>query len=201
MKNYNPNIHHRRSMRLKGYDYARAGLYFITLNCKERAHFFGDVVDGKMILNPFGEIAHNEWMATEKIRDNVAIHEFIIMPDHIHGIIEIVFKKNDSVTVIGKFQSPSHTIGSIIRGYKIAVIKKIKNFILDSSSRGELRFSPTDLDLQFSPTAIEIIQLDFKIWQRDYYDHIIRNDPSYHRISKYIIDNPAKWTEKKSNKN
>ncbi len=178
-------------MRLKGYDYAREGLYYITLNCKERAHLFGHVVDGKMILNPFGEIAHQEWMATEKIRDNVAIHEFIIMPDHIHGIIEIVFKKNDSVSVIGKFQSPSQTIGSIIRGYKITVIKKIKDFILDSSSRGEL---------QFSPTAIEIIQLDFKIWQRDYYDHIIRNTQSYHRISKYIIDNPEKWSEKQSNK-
>ncbi len=191
MKNYNPNIHHRRSMRLKGYDYAREGLYYITLNCKERAHLFGHVVDGKMILNPFGEIAHQEWMATEKIRDNVAIHEFIIMPDHIHGIIEIVFKKNDSVSVIGKFQSPSQTIGSIIRGYKITVIKKIKDFILDSNSRGEL---------QFSPTAIEIIQLDFKIWQRDYYDHISRNTQSYHRISKYIIDNPEKWSEKQSNK-
>ncbi|MBK9734491.1 MAG: hypothetical protein IPO92_05775 [Saprospiraceae bacterium] len=90
-----------------------------------------------------------------------------------------------------KFKSPSQTIGAIIRGYKIATIKKIKDHILNSD-RGELQFAPT------GPTE-EIIQLDFKIWQRNYYEHIIRDEKSYQTISEYIINNPAKWTEDKFN--
>jgi putative transposase len=141
MNHFNPNIHHRRSIRLKGYDYAQAGLYFITICCQDRAFLFGEVVDGKMILNAFGEIAYQEWQATEQIRENTVLHEFIVMPNHIHGIIEITFKKNDSESEIGKFQSPSQTIGAIIRGYKIATIKKIKDRILNSRNSGELEIA------------------------------------------------------------
>lgn len=86
---YNPNIHHRRSIRLKGYDYSQAGLYFITICCQDRICRFGHVEKGEMKLNPFGQIAYDEWANTENIRNNVVIHEFIIMPNHIHGIIEI----------------------------------------------------------------------------------------------------------------
>src|SRR5690606_30965470 len=126
---YNPHKHHRRSIRLKGYDYAQEGLYFITICCQDRAHLFGHIDNGEMILNAYGKIAHAEWQNTEQIRNNCRIHEFIIMPNHIHGIIEILFKK-ETENEIGKFQSPSQTIGSIIRGFKIATIKKIKDLIL-----------------------------------------------------------------------
>jgi REP element-mobilizing transposase RayT len=197
MNKYNPNIHHRRSIRLKGYDYAQAGLYFITICCQDRLNLFGDIENGEMKLNIYGEIAWNEWQATEKIRNNTAMHEFIVMPDHIHGIIEITFSKNDSGSEIGKFKSPSQTVGAIIRGYKIATIKKIKDVILNSDSRGELQFAPTPTnDKKFAPTK-EIIQLDFKIWQRNYYEHIIRNEHAYNRIARYIINNPVKWDEDK----
>ncbi len=190
---YNPAIHHRKSIRLKGYDYAQEGLYFITICCQDRACIFGEVIDGKMTLNDYGEIVHQEWLATEKIRLNTVIHEFIIMPNHIHGIIEITFKNKITESEIGKFQSPSQTIGSIIRGFKIAAIKKIKERILNSefiSSRGEL---------QFAPTTEKIINLNFKIWQRNYYEIIIRNKKSYINISNYIINNPSKWKEDKFN--
>ena len=210
-----------------------------------------------MALNTFGHIAWEEWLATEKIRDNIALHEFIIMPDHIHGIIEIKFQKKDSQSENGKFKSPSQTIGAVIRGFKIATIKKIKDIILNPDCWGELQFAPSeelqidpkifnlnknleDLsslpkaeksksfsdsgdsdslpdsgdsdsppdsgdsqfdsgtgELQFAPTK-KIIQLNFKIWQRNYYEHIIRNEPSYLRISEYIKNNPAKWTKNKS---
>jgi putative transposase len=201
MNNYNPHIHHRRSIRLKGYDYAQAGLYFITICCQDRAFLFGEVVNGEMKLNAFGEIAWQEWLATEKIRDNAVLHEFIVMPNHIHGIIEITFKKNDSESEIGKFKSPSQSIGAIIRGYKIATIKKIKERILNSDNSGELEIAPSTGELQFAPTEFapteKIILLDFKIWQRNYYEHIIRNELAYQNISNYIINNPAKWTEDK----
>jgi putative transposase len=141
MNKYNPNIHHRRSIRLKGYDYGQAGLYFITICCQDRAFLFGEVVNGEMKLNAFGEIAWQEWQATEKIRDNAVLHEFIVMPNHIHGIIEITFNKNKD-SEIGKFQSPSQSIGAIIRGYKIATIKKIKDRILNSKNSKGLESSP-----------------------------------------------------------
>ena len=93
MNQYNSNIHHRRSIRLKGYDYAQAGLYFITICCQDRAHLFGEVINEIMILNEYGKIAFTEWENSMNIRDNIYLHDFVIMPNHIHGIIEIVFKK------------------------------------------------------------------------------------------------------------
>ncbi|MET3046985.1 hypothetical protein [Flavobacterium covae] len=241
---YNPYIHHRKSIRLKGYDYSQAGLYFITLCCEDRAPLFGHIENGKMILNSFGEIALTEWYHTEQVRDNCVIHESVVMPNHMHGIIEITQKKGTE-DEIGKFQSPSQTIGSIIRGYKIATIKKIKDLILENnidnrtgesqftpnkgklnsasnkgelnfasnkgeldfaSNKGELDFALSTGELQFAPTAptaptTEIIKsLDFKIWQRNYWEHIIRNENAYHRISNYIINNPQKWENDKLKK-
>src|SRR5690606_10842473 len=89
MRKYNPDKHHRRSIRLSGYDYSQAGLYFVTILCKDRAHLFGEVKDGLMQLNEIGQIAYDEWLHTQEIRANVALHEFVVMPNHIHGIIEI----------------------------------------------------------------------------------------------------------------
>ena len=184
---YNPNKHHRRSIRLKGYDYSREGLYFITLCCQDRQHLFGTIKNGEMILNKAGEIVKEEWKKTPSIRQNTALHEYAIMPNHFHAIIEIVFSKNrkgDS----GKFQSPSQTIGAIIRGFKGASTKRIKEYYFseDNSARtGELQFAPT----KFAPTD--------KIWQSNYYEHIIRNEKSYHRISKYIKNNPVNWEKDK----
>ena len=165
MKNYNPNLHHRRSIRLKRYDYSQAGLYFITLCIQNRNLIFGHIENAEMKLNPFGEIAFN--------------------------------------------QSPSQTIGSIIRGYKISTIKKIKDYILskEEASTGELQFAPilpqinidAPIQPQKDPLALieKIKYLNFKIWQRNYYESIIRNDQAYLRISNYIINNPKKWTKNK----
>ena len=193
MNKYNPQKHHRRSIRLQGYDYSQEGLYFITICCQDRTHLFGEIVDGKMILNSYGEIAQKEWQNTSAIRDNVVLYDFVVMPNHFHSILEITFQKGNNE--IGKFQSPSQTVGAIIRGYKIATIKKIKDYILNTGekindSKGELQFAPT------APTE-KIKELDFKIWQRNYYEHIIRNDQSYERISDYIRDNPKRWNEDK----
>lgn len=121
------------------------------------------------------------------------------MPNHIHGIIEIAYKegeKNEPDT----FQSPSQTIGSIIRGFKIAVIKRIKDLIQQddhSSSTGELQFAPTKFaPTEFNPTE-KIKSLNFKIWQRNYYEHIIRNEQSFQRIAAYIVNNPRSWENDK----
>jgi hypothetical protein len=86
---YNPDIHHRRSTRLKGYDYAAEGLYFITLCTAQRQCLFGAIVDGQMQLNPVGQIVAHEWMKTPQIRPNFDLDAWVVMPNHIHGIVII----------------------------------------------------------------------------------------------------------------
>ncbi len=213
MNFYNPEIHHRRSIRLKGYDYAQEGLYFITICCQDRIHRFGEVIlndngIAEMRLNPCGQIAFDEWYNTTKIRPNIELGAFVVMPNHIHGIINITRRvelhstknelnsilnelhstKNDSSTILriddesesNKFDSgirvesnstlrgPSQTIGAIVRVYKSSVTKQSK-----------------------------ILGVDEKLWQRNYYEHIIRDENSYCRISEYIINNPSKWFQDK----
>ncbi len=86
----NPN-HHRRSIRLKGYDYTRDGAYFITLVAYQRAEVFGAVVDGQVVLSALGQIVHDEWMRSIELRREIQLFEdeFVIMPNHIHGIVHI----------------------------------------------------------------------------------------------------------------
>src|SRR5437868_13402885 len=117
---YNPLIHHRRSIRLKGYDYSQAGAYFITLCTYNREHLFGEIVDGNIILSEYGQIAFNEWARTSQIRPNVLLDVFVIMPNHLHGIILI--RKGECNSPL---RSPTNTIGAMVRGYKSAVTKQI----------------------------------------------------------------------------
>jgi len=203
MNQYNPNIHHRKSIRLKGYDYTQAGLYFITICCQDRACRFGSVENGEMKLNEYGQIAHFEWMKTPVIRPNVELGEFIVMPNHIHGIVRLLGRgelhspdergiydipqpsdnggetqPSDNEGETQQFdnegvfktplRSPSQSVGAIVRGYKSSVTKQL----------GLLGFTE-------------------KLWQRNYYEHIIRNEQSYQTISEYIMNNPAKWQDDK----
>lgn len=96
-----PQRFHRRSIRLPGYDYTRPGAYFITIVTHERAHLFGRVADGCMRLNALGEIVREEWFKTAELRPYVRLHddEFVIMPNHIHGIIRIV--GDDAIEIVG----------------------------------------------------------------------------------------------------
>jgi hypothetical protein len=87
--NFNPNIHHRRSIRLKNYDYSQRGLYFITICTFQRENLLGEISKGQMPLSPFGEIVRDEWLKTAEMRPNVILDQWILMPNHLHGIIEI----------------------------------------------------------------------------------------------------------------
>ena len=156
---YNPNIHNRRSIRLKNYDYSDAGLYFITLCSVQRENIFGEIIDGKMHFNALGKIANEEWEKTHEIRKNISLGDYIIMPNHFHAIISIDYQlKEAEKNNIGKFQSPSQTIGAIIRGFKGATTKRINNFIQknrnNSGSTGEMQFAPTR---NLAPTAINLL--------------------------------------------
>ncbi|HOO14890.1 MAG TPA: hypothetical protein PKU90_02960 [Candidatus Paceibacterota bacterium] len=165
---YNPDKHHRRSIRLQGYDYSQPGIYFITLCTQNRECLFGEILNGEMRLNEFGKIAHQCWLEMPHHFPHIQLDEFVVMPDHIHGIIVlnniVGAKKFSPLQNITPFRSPSKTIGSIIRGFKIGVTKGFRQ--------------NTDI---------------YVVWQRNYYEHIIRNEVELNRIRQYIIDNPKKW--------
>ena len=187
---YNPQIHHRKSIRLKGYDYSLAGLYFITICCQDRECRFGKIENDKMILNRLGKIADECWLEIPKHFPNVILHEYVVMPNHVHGIIELV--NDDNVVGVENFQPLQHhnesqrnefqkmiprSIGSIVKGFKIGVTKWFR--INEDVYVGDGNFQPQ--------------QSQRKLWQRNYYEHIIRNEQSYQTISDYIINNPVKW--------
>ena len=196
-----PNLPNRQSIRLKDYDYSSQGSYFVTLVTQDRVHLFGHIENGKMNLNSVGKIVAEEWKNTIQIRPNITLGEFIIMPDHIHMIVTISsqIKNNDGQEwTHANPQGPSHTIGAIIRGFKGACTKKINLFL---NSTGESQFAREES--QFAPTTESQFALSefnkTKIWQRNYYEHIIRNHIDYNRIEQYIIDNPSNWKKKKLN--
>jgi putative transposase len=179
---YNSDIHHRHSVRLKDYDYSLEGLYFITVCAQDKKCLFGKITDGVIRLNEAGRMVESELMKTMQIRPNMIIHEHIIMPNHIHFIIQITHRRGglnppddtNETNIIntmgngqcgciqGGFNPPlqhANTICSMVRGFKAAITK----------------------------------QIGHPIWQRSYYEHIIRNQHSYEEISDYIVTNPLRW--------
>src|SRR5690606_23648175 len=105
---YNPEIHHRRSIRLQGYDYSRQGLYFITICCDIRRCLFGGITNGQMVLNEAGKFAKECWKEIQGHFPNAILHEYIIMPNHVHGIIELVTNET-----YGRGDNHEDTVGSI----------------------------------------------------------------------------------------
>jgi REP element-mobilizing transposase RayT len=215
------NLPNRQSIRLKDYDYSAQGSYFVTLVTQDRVHLFGKIENGKMNLNSVGKIVAEEWKNTVQLRPNTILGEFIIMPDHMHMIVTIISQiknKDEQEWTHSNPQGPSHTIGAIIRGFKGASTKKINLFL---NSTGELQFARKESQLahiesqfalksskslckssQFALKSSQFAPSEFnktKIWQRNYYEHVIRNQVDYSRIEQYIIDNPTNWKKKKLN--
>jgi REP element-mobilizing transposase RayT len=161
--NYNPKLHHRHSIRLRNYDYAQQGAYFITICTKNRNALFGRICNGKMELNEFGNIALYTLLDLPNHNTNVILDQFVIMPDHIHAIIIITGSKdlqNSNVNI------KKHGLFEIIRQFKTFSARRIN----------KLRNTPNK-----------------PVWHRTYHDHIIRNDKELNIIRKYIINNPLKW--------
>ena len=230
---YDSERHHRRSIRLKGYDYRQVGGYFITLVTQDRACLFGEVVDGEMRLNEYGQIAWEEWFRSAEIRREIRLYpdEFVVMPNHIHGIVWIAEphvgahggapnhhpagtyggapNQSHPPAIVGTrggapdqshppaivgtrggapdqshppaivgahgrapLQRPPRSLSSFIGGYKSAVTKRINV-------------------LRGVPGA--------PVWQRNYYEHIIRNEDDLEAIRHYILTNPSRWHEDREN--
>ena len=162
---HNAKIHKRKSIRLKGYDYSSAGAYFVTVCNHNHLCLFGQIAEEKMLLNDAGKFANKCLLGIPGHFPHVKLDKFIIMPNHIHGIIIInVGANNYSPLQINQFRSPFRTIGSIIRGFKIGVTKWFR-----------------------ANTNV------YNVWQRNYYEHIIRNEKELNKIREYIINNPLRW--------
>ncbi len=172
---FDPQKHHRRSIRLKGYDYSEAGAYFVTIVAWQREMLFGDVVNGEMQLNDFGKIVGDEWGQTAIVRPNVKVGEFVVMPNHFHGILIFVDVVGATRRVAPTQTTlQSNSLGAVMVQFKSIVTKRI-NGLLNVTGR--------------------------PIWQRNYYEHIIRNEREMDRITRYIESNPSQWAQDDENPN
>ncbi len=192
---YDPGKHHRRSIRLKGHDYSQAGMYYVTIIAHGRECLFGEVSGGEMQLNAAGKIVHWEWERLAQRFKFIELGTFVVMPNHTHGII--IIHDTVGVTRVGLTGAPSGTqvlhtnipeghegsplpptgpapasVGAIIGQLKSRITKRLWKI-------------PT---LAGAP-----------IWQRNYYEHIIRNDDEANRIYNYILSNPSMWDEDEEN--
>jgi len=173
---------HRHSIRLREYDYSQPGSYFITVCTGGKAPLFGEIVEGEMVLNPIGKVVERCWLAISNHFANIELDKFVVMPNHIHGII--VIYPDDNVNTVGakplrlyktKIHGPKpNSIGTTIASFKSVATKKI-NILRDTAGHS--------------------------IWQRNYYERVIRNENELNKIRRYIINNPAQWSYDIENRN
>jgi len=178
------NKYRIESTRLKGWDYSSAGMYFVTICTRNRECLFGDVVNGEMHLSRIGEIVAEEWQNTPKVRPSVQMDEWIVMPNHIHGIIVITdavekFRQNVSVEQQETFHRNVSTNPSRLKPRSVgAIIGQIKSICTKRiSAEGFEGFD----------------------WQERFWDEIIWNERALNAIRMYIINNPANWEKDKDN--
>jgi hypothetical protein len=181
-----PDVDRRRSTRLATWDYRDTGAYFVTICTHDRVPLFGRFVGDDLVLNAFGEIVEEEWRRSAEIRAEVGTDAFVVMPNHVHGIVWIRREPTTGPgTTVGAqglaplrpesprtFAVPPQSLGSMVRGFKSAVTVRI------NALRG-------------TPGA--------PVCQRNYYDRIIRDDRELDRAREYILDNPRRWAEDKHN--
>ena len=193
---YDPQKHDRRSIRLRGYDYSQAGAYFVTICTQNRACLFGEITGGKMILNDAGRMVEKWYHELSNKFPDIQCDEYVVMPDHFHCIIVNVGLRSGTE---GECARGGHTSGERARGEHAR-----GGHTSDERTRGEHAGSPLPGVVQWfkTMTTNEYIRgvkqwgwprFDGKLWQRNYWDHIVRNENDLRRIRKYIIDNPAKW--------
>ncbi|MBZ0258850.1 transposase [bacterium] len=173
----------KNSLRLSEYDYSESGSYFITVCTHKRQCALGKIIDNQMVLNEKGHIVNLEWKRSASLRSGLNLDEIIIMPNHIHGIIQIqnpalsrgatcCAREESSIYQSNQKHLNSNSLSTIIRSFKSAVTRKI-NLLFNTSGA--------------------------TFWQRSYYEHIIRNEAELERIREYIATNLFRWDTDKNN--
>lgn len=166
---YNPEIHRRRSTRLRGYDYSLRGAYFVTICSVNRACLFGEIVNGEIRLHQAGFTVQECWEEIPAHFPDVELDEFVVMPNHVHGIIVVSSGKGAAcrAPTVERFGRPvPGSIPTVMRSFKSAATKRTNQMCR-------------------SPGA--------KLWQRNYWEHIIRNETELSRLREYVLTNPMRW--------
>lgn len=179
VKTYNPQIHHRRSIRLKSYDYNQAGAYFVTICVHNRECLLGTITNQRLQLNEYGEITDQVWNYLPHHFDNLEIDAAVIMPNHFHGII--------CTGLVSKPPNPPNSPNSCT-----GLVSKPPNpFFVQKTQLGKIiayfKYQTTKLINQ------KRCSMGTRFWQRNYYEHIIRNEKTLNILRQYIIDNPWRW--------
>ena len=173
--------HYRRSIRLKEYDYSTPGAYFVTVCALNREHLFGKIVDGKIRLNKTGKIIQSGWGELSQNYQGVNTDAFVVMPNHIHGIIVLssVGATLRGCPPLGQAQGPAPTMSlpDVVHRFKSLTTTRYRKSLLQDYSQ------------QFSGW----------LWQRNYYEHVVRNEDELNRIREYILYNPLQWRYDREN--
>jgi len=184
---YNSDIHHRRSVRLKAHDYSLAGAYFVTVCTQNRECMFGKIHNAKMILNDAGRMVQGVWDKLPVRYPGVQTDAFVIMPNHIHGIIVLTGTTQRRGESRIRPRPGDHkdrpygtlpgTIGRVMQGFKSITTRKYIRGIV------EYNWPP----------------FEKRLWQRNYYERVVRDDSEMHRVREYVTGNPAGWLEDEEN--
>lgn len=177
MKSDPQSLPDRRSVRLANVDYSQIGHYFLTVCAAEKRMLFGSMTDKTVSLNSIGKIAQSVWTQIPQHFQGVELGEFVIMPNHMHGIVSITRRARHAVPLPGKdrletFSSPiSGSIATMVRSFKAEVTRRVR---------------------------VERRDKAFSVWQRGFYEHVIRDADEYANARRYIVENPKRFGLKKS---
>jgi putative transposase len=227
MNDPNQDRHRRRSIRLTGYDYAAAGAYFVTLCTHGRADLFGDIAGAEMRLNEAGRLVQEVWTGLPEHYPHVELDAWVVMPNHVHGIFFIVREDVDGNArnvAAGAAAAGAAAVGAgfVGAGFKPAPTLDATGAVVDGPLADGAGFVRADFKpaLTISPAVTrhglpEIVRAlktfsarrinawrntpGLPVWQRNYYEHIIRDEAALERIRQYIADNPARWNDDTEN--
>jgi REP element-mobilizing transposase RayT len=192
MKMYDAEKHHRRSVRLRGYDYSQPGEYFVTLCTEEMKALFGCVVNGRMELNAFGEIADQEWRQSSIIRHELELDDWVVMPNHVHGIVRIVGPASPHVVGAQGLAPPPPLPSSSVGAQGLVPLRpptrvparrprSLASFVAGFKSAVTMRIN----ELRGTPIV--------PVWQKNYHEHVVRNPHELEILRDYIRNNPLRW--------
>jgi REP element-mobilizing transposase RayT len=192
---YDSTRHHRRSIRLPAYDYAQPGAYFVSICSQNRECLFGDVTNGKMILNQRGEMVERTWRELAECYPGVEVDAFVVMPNHVHGIIVLV-----GAGPVGTGPVGTGPVGAGPRACPegsgqpqgVARTMSLPDVVHRFKSLTTARYRRGVLQDGWQP-------FPGRLWQRNYYEHVVRSEEELDRIRQYIIDNPARWEDDAEN--
>jgi len=216
-------VHHRRSIRLAGYDYSQSGAYFITIVTQDRVSLFGSIIDGKMQLNEWGQIVRECWVEIPAHFPNAVLDEFVVMPNHVHGIIVLVNPSgatNVGATHVGTTNMGTTNVGMTNMGTTNMGMTNVGMTNMGMTNmgtthvgathasplpaRGPQRQSVSSIVGSFKSAVTKRINQQrgtpgASVWQRNYYEHIVRNEEEWRRIAAYIRNNPSRWKKDREN--